>query len=48
MNAKEHGKSAKDARDERLKQALRANLRRRKQQSKLKQSKQDDVPAKEE
>ncbi|MEM8689857.1 MAG: hypothetical protein AAGF81_21215 [Pseudomonadota bacterium] len=32
-------KTAKDARDERLKQALRANLKRRKQQSRLKQQK---------
>ncbi|MEM1198872.1 MAG: hypothetical protein AAGI06_06135 [Pseudomonadota bacterium] len=32
-------KSAKDAREERLKQALRANLKRRKQQSRLKQQK---------
>ncbi len=37
-------KSGKDDRDERLKQALRANLRRRKQQSKQKQSR-DDPPA---
>ncbi len=36
-------KSAKDARDERLKQALRANLKRRKQQSRLKQQ-QDRKP----
>ena len=33
------GKSAKDKRDERLKQALRANLKRRKQQTRLKQRK---------
>ena len=37
------GKSSKDERNERLKQALRANLRRRKQQSKLK--KPQDKPA---
>ena len=33
-------KTAKDAREERLKQALRANLKRRKQQSRLKQQKE--------
>ncbi len=44
MSAQEPGKSGKDARNERLKQALRANLRRRKQQSKQKQAK-DDAPA---
>ena len=36
-------KADKDERNERLKQALRANLRRRKQQTKLK--KQQDKPA---
>lgn len=44
MSTQGPGKSGKDERNERLKQALRANLRRRKQQSKQKQSR-DDTPA---
>ncbi len=43
MSGSGQGKSAKDERNERLKQALRANLRRRKQQSKQKRPK--DQPA---
>lgn len=39
-------KPAKQDRNERLKQALRANLRRRKQQSKLKQHRDKPAPAK--
>lgn len=48
MSAKEPGRTAKDARNERLKQALRANLRRRKQQSKMKQPKDEGDSSKEE